>query len=1044
MENRKNFTNKLIAVWLVALLFPVEVFSLEVVEIIETTEPEEALIEELVEEVEEPIEEELEALEEIVEEESVEEEIEIEEEEALVEELEEVFSEEIVEIEELIPEEEFVEELSEELVEEGEEPIEEELEALEEIVEEEIVEEEIEIEEEEALVEELEEVFSEEIVEVEELEELLDEEALESSELTEELSDDELTESLGEVFSDELLEPTESAAAAGTESDESEVEELIEEDELVEEEEFEELLDEEEEDEPLILLEEPLTVGAPLPENDDVVLAEELEEEEEEAIDVEVLYELDVLDDKSSNLVSLENDFRNRLHFLDGSAENRWVFFGDEIEGLSFPLLEEEEEMTEEPGLLRSLFKGNTQSELENFVKDLFSTDEFLELYFAEHADDYHFEFLEAVNANSGWYITVNLFYKDVYVEGGDFLFLFDRSLRLVALKQASPNEYSAPQVLSKSQVLNLITAELAPEVETERLSIQEMSEVYIVSPEGRAQYMYEVLLSDGYSQRILLFDPELNQIERVEDLYLFENLPSGASELQMLGTYYDSQSGSTHVHNLPSLHFHSDGNKYKFDDDGFLDLIDFDPQAVNELFFKNAYLNLFDDDISVDTVASFKNIMPVYLEEEGRAKLFFQYLLDDESSFPLQNAYYNLSLIDDYFRSKFDFSGTDLDVHVNSFEVDQAWSGCSAYYNKLDQEVHLGRGGCGYENKALSEDILYHEYGHYVLNSVRDTPYVLGEESAALQEAIADYFTASFTDDPNIAEGFIDSPRDLTNDLEMSDWRGDSHYDSQILSGALWDLREVIGRKTTDKLVYAALYGGHISYEDFLYQLIIEDDRDLNLADGTPHLYPILWAFERHGIGPGFEAFTQGLDLQSLIDEWQPAIEEYAGEDQIILYAAPDSITLTLTNTGIDFGYLPSASVSTSATASTISIDTDASSGFEVYLSATGDGANAGLFDPVSATLLPSTASSSMSSGVNGFAVYLENPTTGVTIEEGFDNDGTSDLSLSLSSQLVFSMSSKPTSIESADLRYMAGVSPITTAGNYNESINIFVIGRF
>ena len=66
----------------------------------------------------------------------------------------------------------------------------------------------------------------------------------------------------------------------------------------------------------------------------------------------------------------------------------------------------------------------------------------------------------------------------------------------------------------------------------------------------------------------------------------------------------------------------------------------------------------------------------------------------------------------------------------------------------------------------------------------------------------------------------------------------GESHYDSQILSGACWDIRTAVGQGTTDHIIFEALRNvpHPDTFEEFYNYLLTENDDNNNLNDGTPH----------------------------------------------------------------------------------------------------------------------------------------------------------------------------------------------------------------
>jgi|GEM_PF-2036423 len=169
-----------------------------------------------------------------------------------------------------------------------------------------------------------------------------------------------------------------------------------------------------------------------------------------------------------------------------------------------------------------------------------------------------------------------------------------------------------------------------------------------------------------------------------------------------------------------------------------------------------------------------------------------------------------------------------------------------------------------------------------------------------------------------------------------------------------------------------------------------------------------------------------------------------YNSYPQITTAAPANSLTFSLSTTSIDLGTLNS-SATTAPTSSTISVTSNASNGFQIYIKGTGNGAVAGLYDSAHSSLISATASSSVvDNGSPGFGVYLESPSSGVTIDEGFDNDSVSDLTLTTSLQKAFYTTSATGSTESANLRCKAVINSIVAAGTYSEFVDVIAFGSF
>jgi len=70
-----------------------------------------------------------------------------------------------------------------------------------------------------------------------------------------------------------------------------------------------------------------------------------------------------------------------------------------------------------------------------------------------------------------------------------------------------------------------------------------------------------------------------------------------------------------------------------------------------------------------------------------------------------------------------------------------------------------------------------------------------------------------------------------------------------------LWDMRNLLNNvDLSDSLFHFARYGRPYNFEDYYIELLLVDDDDANLGNGTPHQETIRSAFGYHGIGTGPE----------------------------------------------------------------------------------------------------------------------------------------------------------------------------------------------
>ena len=205
-------------------------------------------------------------------------------------------------------------------------------------------------------------------------------------------------------------------------------------------------------------------------------------------------------------------------------------------------------------------------------------------------------------------------------------------------------------------------------------------------------------------------------------------------------------------------------------------------------------------------------------------------------------NAFYHVNEIHDYFIDHFNITSMNYQTKATL-----EYPGfCNAFSDGIDIYLFGAGGGC--EDTALSSAIIYHEYTHTVIDHIY-YPYYLRSD---MHEAFADYFASTILDTSLVGEGIWPEPiRDLKNSNRFPvDITGEPHYDSLILSGALWDLRFDLGKEYTDKLVMSSIKASSNSYQDVLENMLVLDDNNGYLYDGTTHILSICHAFlDNHGI---------------------------------------------------------------------------------------------------------------------------------------------------------------------------------------------------
>jgi Zn-dependent metalloprotease len=221
----------------------------------------------------------------------------------------------------------------------------------------------------------------------------------------------------------------------------------------------------------------------------------------------------------------------------------------------------------------------------------------------------------------------------------------------------------------------------------------------------------------------------------------------------------------------------------------------------------------------------------------------------EDDTSYKQEasNVYYHVNFIHDFFTR-----GTPFDINEMNYQMSATINIdyiCNAFMS--DGNIFFFRAGCSgdfcCEATSLGTDIIYHEYTHAVTRGIYpegSLPY--SGQTGAMNEAYSDYFAASILNKSTIGENIFPEPiRNLDNNNSYpDDFVYQVHHDSMILSGALWDLKESLGKELTDALVINSMKLTPTSFFEFLDAILTADDDDQDLTNGTPHVTEICDAF--------------------------------------------------------------------------------------------------------------------------------------------------------------------------------------------------------
>jgi Zn-dependent metalloprotease len=233
----------------------------------------------------------------------------------------------------------------------------------------------------------------------------------------------------------------------------------------------------------------------------------------------------------------------------------------------------------------------------------------------------------------------------------------------------------------------------------------------------------------------------------------------------------------------------------------------------------------------------------------------------DQNSVASERNAFYQMTAVRNFVRG-IDGSDKMTDVDRQLTGLVNINDSCNANWNGTRINFFKQSFRCG--NTAEISDVVIHEYGHAVNQFLYTRVRGSGLRNGTIGEATSDILANMLLDDPRIGIGFMKSGgndgiiRNSDNKLKYpNNIVNEIHDDGMILTGAVWDMRKAIGLDASRRLTHFVKYGtpdgtqtGE-AFADYFIEILVADDDDGNLANGTPHSVDIIPAFRDHGI-PG------------------------------------------------------------------------------------------------------------------------------------------------------------------------------------------------
>ncbi len=275
------------------------------------------------------------------------------------------------------------------------------------------------------------------------------------------------------------------------------------------------------------------------------------------------------------------------------------------------------------------------------------------------------------------------------------------------------------------------------------------------------------------------------------------------------------------------------------------------------------------------------------------------------------RDTYYHANIVHDLAKSIHSgFTGADyvMPAKVNIGSEDYYWP-CNAYWDYEGINLFSAGGGCAATDQMA--DVIYHEYGHGLQQFIYD-PYSPNYSSSGLSEGCSDYWGMTLTNSSCLGNGFFGNGtclRDGDNTLQYpaNSCGGEVHCLGEYIMGALWKMRENLialhgyenGIAMSDDIFYWAQTGRPSNDMDFLTEILLADDNDGSIQNGTPNYMPICDAFGTHNMNCPYEGPFADLEFSSPSLDFVLASGEIGSQELTISNVGEPGSVLTF-NSGV------------------------------------------------------------------------------------------------------------------------------------------------
>jgi hypothetical protein len=229
----------------------------------------------------------------------------------------------------------------------------------------------------------------------------------------------------------------------------------------------------------------------------------------------------------------------------------------------------------------------------------------------------------------------------------------------------------------------------------------------------------------------------------------------------------------------------------------------------------------------------------------------------DDTNSLASErDAFYSTNRVHKWLKEH-DPTFTSMDFPMYAF-VNRTDGTCNAFWDGANINFYKEGGGC--VNAATISDVVMHEYGHGI------SQYTYAPQqppnSSGMGEALGDIVAQAITGDRYMGHGFYGGSSFIRDGMNTRQYPGAScagevHCLGEILMGAMWKTRTNMiaamgdgpGAAHYDDVVRFAWKTKQNTMPDYLTKVLLGDDNNANIADGTPNWDGICAAFAAHNL---------------------------------------------------------------------------------------------------------------------------------------------------------------------------------------------------